>query len=362
MKLGIVGLPNSGKTTLYNAILQTGAVASNYPFSTINPNIGSVPIPDDRLAKLAEVFKPKQTTPTAIEMVDIAGLVRGASKGEGLGNRFLSHIREVDALVHVVRCFEDENVTHVYNNINPVRDVETVELELVLSDLELIERRHEKISKMARTDRSYKREEEILSTIKETLEDGRAARTLKWDDADDIRIVEGIPLISLKPVLYAANVSEESLTAIDSRQKKLSDFVALQNAKMYVSCAKLEAEVAEFDADERELFLKEAGIDENGLIRLIKAGYELLGLVSFFTGGPKEVRAWAIRHGLKVPHAAGKVHSDMERGFIRAEVIPWDELVNFGSYNAAKEKGMVRIEGKEYVVKDGDVVFVRFNV
>ena len=362
MKLGIVGLPNSGKTTLFNAIMQTSAIASNYPFSTISPNVGRVPVPDDRLVGLTEVFKPKKTTPTAVEMVDIAGLVKGASKGEGLGNQFLSHIREVDALVHVVRCFEDENVTHVYDSINPIRDIEAVELELVLSDLELVERRLDKVTKIARTDRAYKREEEILTKIKETLEDGKAARTLKWDEAEDKRIVEGIPLISIKPVLYAANVSEEGLMSEDESQKKLSEFVALQNAKIYVSCAKLEADIAELDPEEKELFLKEAGIGENSLTRLIKAGYELLGLISFFTGGTKEVRARTIRQGLKAPQAAGKVHSDMERGFIRAEVIPFDELVSFGSYNAAKEKGMVRIEGKEYVVKDGDVVLVRFNV
>ena len=362
MKLGIVGLPNSGKTTLYNAIMQTGAVASNYPFSTVSPNVGRVPVPDDRLGKLAEVFKPKQVTPTAVEMVDIAGLVKGSSKGEGLGNQFLSHIREVDALVHVVRCFEDENVTHVYDSINPIRDVEAVELELVLADLELVERRHDKVSKMARTDRAYKREDEILTKIKEALEEGKAVRSLTWDDAEDMKIVESIPLISIKPVLYAANVSEESLAAADESLKKLSEFVTLQNAKMYVSCAKLEADVAELEPEERELFLKEAGIAENGLARLIRAGHDLLGLISFFTGGTKEVRAWTIRQGLKAPQAAGKVHSDMERGFIRAEVIQFDELVSLGSYNTAKEKGMVRIEGKEYVVKDGDVVLVRFNV
>ena len=362
MKLGIVGLPNSGKTTLYIAIMQTGAVASNYPFSTVSPNVGRVPVPDERLGLIAEVFKPKQVTPTSVEMVDIAGLVKGASQGEGLGNQFLSHIREVDALVHVVRCFEDENVTHVYDTIDPVRDVHAVELELVLADLELIERRHDKISKMARTDRAYKREDEILTIIKENLEEGRAIRELEWDDAEDIKIVASIPLITVKPVLYTANVSEASLSSPDEYQKKLSEFVSLQKAKMYVSCAKLEADIAELDPDEKELFLKEAGIGENGLTRLIRAGYELLGLISFFTGGPKEVRAWTIRKGLKAPQAAGKIHSDLERGFIRAEVIAYQELLNLGNYNAAKEKGMVRVEGKEYVVKDGDVVLVRFNV
>ena len=362
MKLGIVGLPNAGKTTLFNAIMQTGAVASNYPFSTVSPNVGRVPVPDDRLAKLTEVFKPKKTTHTAVEMVDIAGLVKGASKGEGLGNQFLSYIREVDALVHVVRCFEDENVSHVYENINPVRDVETVEFELVLSDLDLVERRLDKVIKIARTDRAYKREEEILTVLRDTLEDGKAARTLTWIDAEDKRIVESIPLISVKPVLYAANVSEEGLSTEDENQKKISDFVALQNAKMYVSCAKLEADIAELEPEEKELFLNEMGIAENGLARLIRAGYELLGLVSFFTGNPNEVRAWTIRNGLKAPQAAGKVHGDMERGFIRAEVIQFDELASIGSYNLAKEKGMVRVEGKEYVVKDGDVILVRFNV
>ena len=362
MKLGIVGLPNVGKTTLFNAIMQTGAEASNYPFSTVSPNVGRVPIPDDRLGKVAGVFKPKKMTPTAIEMVDIAGLVKGASKGEGLGNQFLSYIREVDAIVHVVRCFEDENVTHVYDHINPVKDVETVELELVLADLELVERRHEKISKSARTDKSYKREEEVLTMIKEALEGGKAARFLKWEDSEDIKIVESIPLITTKPVLYAANVSEECLASGSDGLKKFSEFVALQNTKMYVSCAKLEADVAELEPDEKALFLQEAGVGENGLERVIKAGYELLGLISFFTGGPKEVRAWTIRQGLKAPQAAGKVHSDMERGFIRAEVIQVDELIKHGTYNMAKEKGMVRIEGKEYVVKDGDVILVRFNV
>ena len=362
MKLGIVGLPNAGKSTLFNAIMQTGATASNYPFSTVSPNVGRVPVPDNRLNKLHEIYKAKQIVPTAIEMVDIAGLVKGASRGEGLGNQFLSFIREVDALVHVVRCFEDENVAHVYDSINPVRDAEAVNLELVLADLELVERRIERVSKLARTDKSYKREEEILLLIKETLEDGKPARSLKWDEAEDIKIVESIALITAKPVLYAANVSEDNIKNPQGILNEFMDFAAKENAKVFISCAKLEAEVAELDPEEKELFLKEAGLSENGLARLITAGYELLGLISFLTGGPKEVRAWTIRRGLKAPQAAGKIHSDLERGFIRAEVVAYDDLIASGTYNNAKDKGLVRIEGKEYEIKDGDVVLVRFNV
>lgn len=362
MKLGIVGLPNAGKTTLYNAIMQAGATASNYPFSTVSPNVGRVPVPDGRLYRLNEIYNAKEVIPTSIEMVDIAGLVKGASRGEGLGNQFLSHIREVDALVHVIRCFDDENVAHVYDDINPVRDAEAVNLELVFADLELIERRLEKTAKVARTDKSYKREEEVLTLIKETLEEGKAARTLMWKEAEDMRIVDGIQLITAKPVLYAANVSEESVGVSTKELEALYEYAAGENAKMFVSCAKLEAEAGELELAERELFLKEAGIGENGLKRLITAGYELLGLISFLTAGPKAVRAWTIRKGLKAPQAAGKIHSDLERGFIRAEVVAYDDLILAGSYNAAKEKGQVRIEGKEYVVKDGDVVLVRFNV
>ena len=362
MKLGIVGLPNAGKTTLYNAIMQTGATASNYPFSTVSPNVGRVPVPDDRLQKLNEIYKAKEVIPTSIEMVDIAGLVKGASRGEGLGNQFLSYIREVDALVHVVRCFHDENVTHVYDDINPVRDAEAVNLELVFADLELIERRLDKTAKIARTDKSYKREEEILTLIKETLEAGKAARSISWSEAEDIRIVDSMQLITAKPVLYAANVSEENLGKSSHIMDSLEAYATGERAKVFVSCARLEAEAGELEQEERELFLKEAGIGENGLKRLITAGYELLGLISFLTAGPKAVRAWTIKKGLKAPQAAGKIHSDLERGFIRAEVVAYDDLILAGSYSAAKEKGQVRIEGKEYVVKDGDVILVRFNV
>ncbi|MCL2387509.1 MAG: redox-regulated ATPase YchF [Defluviitaleaceae bacterium] len=364
MKLGIVGLPNAGKSTLYNAIMQTGAEASNYPFSTVSPNVGRVPVPDERLAKLNEMYNAKSVVPAAIEMVDIAGLVKGASQGEGLGNQFLSHIREVDALVHVVRCFADENVTHVYDSIDPMRDIETVNLELVFADLEMLERRLLKVEKTARTDKSYKREEEILRKIKATLEEGQPARSIKWDDADDLKMVESFTLITQKPMLYAANVSESDIgkTEDNSPLKALEDFAISENTQLFVSCAKLEAEIATLDPEEKEMFLEDMGINENGLARLISAGYELLGLISFLTAGPKEVRAWTVRRNSKAPQAAGKIHSDLERGFIRAEVVAYNDLVSAGSYNAAKEKGQVRVEGKEYIVQDGDVLLIRFNV
>jgi len=362
MKLGIVGLPNAGKSTLYNAIMQTGAEASNYPFSTTSPNVGRVPVPDDRLGKLDEIYKSKAVIPTSIEMVDIAGLVKGASRGEGLGNQFLSHIREVDALVHVVRCFEDENVTHVYDSIDPVRDIETVNLELVFADLEMIDRRLTKVEKTARTDKSYQREAEILTRIKATLEEGQAARTLEWDDAEDLKLVETLTLITQKPMLYAANIGENDIGSSSEMLKTLEEFAKADGSKLYTSCAKIEAEIATLEPEEKEMFLEDMGIKENGLARLISAGYELLGLISFLTAGPKEVRAWTVRRGSKAPQAAGKIHSDLERGFIRAEVVAFDDLAAAGTYAAAKEKGQVRIEGKEYVVKDGDVLLIRFNV
>lgn len=364
MKLGIVGLPNAGKSTLFNAIMQTGAEASNYPFSTVSPNVGRVPVPDERLGKLDEIYHAKEIVPTAIEMVDIAGLVKGSGRGEGLGNQFLSFIREVDALVHVVRCFHDENVTHVYDSIDPVRDIETVNLELVFADLEMIERRLLKTEKTARTDKSLLREMDILTKIKETLENGLPARSIKWDDAEEQKFVESLTLITQKPVLYAANVSEDDIgkPSENALMKALQDFARDEGTPLFVSCAKLEAEIATLEPEEKEMFLEDMGINENGLARLITAGYELLGLISFLTAGPKEVRAWTIRRGLKAPQAAGKIHSDLERGFIRAEVVAYNDLIQAGSYNAAKEKGNVRIEGKEYIVQDGDVVLVRFNV
>jgi GTP-binding protein YchF len=344
--------------------MQTGAEASNYPFSTVSPNVGRVPVPDERLAKLNEIYNAKSVVPAAIEMVDIAGLVKGASQGEGLGNQFLSHIREVDAIVHVVRCFEDENVTHVHDTIDPMRDIETVNLELIFADMEMLERRLAKVEKVARTDKSYKREEEILNKIKVVLDKGLPARSIKWDDAEDLKLVESFTLITQKPMLYAANISEEDLEngAENPSLKALEEFAKAEGTTLYTSCAKLEAEIATLDAEEKEMFLADMGINENGLARLISAGYELLGLISFLTAGPKEVRAWTVRQNSKAPQAAGKIHSDLERGFIRAEVVAYEDLIAAGTYAAAKEKGQVRVEGKEYIVKDGDVLLIRFNV
>ena len=367
MKLGIVGLPNSGKTTLYNAIMQTTAETSNYPFTTTTSNIGRALVPDERLDRLNEMYKSKSVIPATVEMVDIAGLAKGASRGEGIGNKFLSFIRETDALVHVVRCFEDENVIHVYDTVDPVRDIETVDLELIFSDLEMIDRRLTKVQKTARTDKAYQREADILAIIKETLEEGKAARTLIWSDSEDLKLVESFTLITQKPVLYAANVSEDDLANADkpipgTPLAALVEYAKSQNAGFYVSCAKMEAEIAMLDPEEKEMFLEDLGLKESGLNRLINAGYEMLGLISFLTAGEKEVRAWTIRRNTKAPQAAGKIHSDLERGFIRAEVVAYTDLMACGNYNAAKAEGLVRVEGKEYVVQDGDVVLIRFNV
>jgi len=365
MKLGIVGLPNAGKTTLYNAIMQTDAETSNYPFTTTTSNQGRALVPDERLDKLFEMYKSKSNVPATVEMVDIAGLQAGASKGEGIGNKFLSFIRECDAIVHVVRCFEDENVIHVYDSVNPVRDIETVDLELIFSDLEMIERRLVKTQKTARTDKSFQREADILQLIKDTLEEGKPARSIAWPDADDLKLVESLTLITQKPVMYAANVSEDDLTgepAPDSPLAALIAYAKAENASYYISCAKMEAEIAMLDPEEKQMFLEDLGLKESGLDRLINAGYEMLGLISFLTAGEKEVRAWTVRRNTKAPAAAGKIHSDLERGFIRAEVVAYTDLMESGSYNAAKEKGLVRVEGKEYVVQDGDVMLIRFNV
>jgi len=365
MKLGIVGLPNAGKSTLFSAIMQIAAEASNYPFSTVESKEGRALVPDERLDRLNEMYNAKAVTPATVEMVDIAGLIQGASQGEGMGNQFLSHIREVDAIVHVVRCFEDENVMHVYETIDPVRDIETVNLELIFADLEMIERRLTKVQKTARTDKTFQREADIVQQIKDTLEQGQPARSLTWANQDDLKLVESLTLITQKPMMYAANVSEDEIgksPASGSPLDALTKFAEGEKAALFIACAKLESEIATLEPEEKEMFLEELGIKQTGLNRLIAAGYEMLGLISFLTAGPKEVRAWTVRKNSKAPQAAGKIHSDLERGFIRAEVVAFDDLMESGSYNAAKEKGLVRVEGKEYVVQDGDVLLIRFNV
>lgn len=364
MKLGIVGLPNVGKSTLFNAITKAGAEAANYPFCTIEPNVGVVTVPDERLDVLTQMYKPKKTTPTAIEFVDIAGLVKGASRGEGLGNKFLSHIREVDAIVHVVRCFEDANVVHVEGSIDPVRDIETINLELIFSDLEIMEKRLDKSRKAAKSgDRSLIIEAKVVENIKDSLEKGIPVRNMKFSEEEE-QVVKQLFLLTSKPVLYVCNVSEDDLTSggENAYVKKVREYAEKEGSGVVVICAKVEEEIADFDDDEKKEFLSGYGLEQSGLDKLIKESYRLLGLISFLTGGPDEVRAWTIRKGTKAPQAAGKIHSDIERGFIRAEVIAYEQLVAAGSETAAKEKGLIRSEGKEYVMQDGDVVYFRFNV
>ena len=362
MKLGIVGLPNVGKSTLFNAITNAGAESANYPFCTIDPNVGMVSVPDARLDKLSEMYQPKKTTPAVIEFVDIAGLVKGASKGEGLGNKFLGNIRATDAIVHVVRCFDDENVIHVDGGADPVRDMDTIDLELIMSDLEMVERRIDKAKKAAKGDKKFLQEAADFEGLRDWLNDGRSARS--YTGTDIAAEYPDCELLSLKPVIYAANLDEDGFSDPEGVEyyRQVKARAEAQGAQVIPVCAKLEAEIAQLEAEEKQLFLDDLGVAESGLDRLVKASYTLLGLISYLTSGEDECRAWTIRKGTKAPQAAGKIHSDFERGFIRAEVISYEDLMACGTMAAAREKGLIRSEGKEYVVRDGDIILFRFNV
>ena len=366
MKLGIVGLPNVGKSTLFNSLTKAGAESANYPFCTIDPNVGVVTVPDERLNVLGEMYHTKKIIPAAIEFVDIAGLVKGASKGEGLGNQFLANIREVDAIVHVVRCFEDSNIVHVDGSIDPLRDIETINLELIFSDLEILERRISKAVRAARNDKTIAKELALMERIKAHLEDGKMAKSFDdINDEDEQQWLESYNLLTYKPVIFAANVAEDDLPddgASNAGEQAVREYAKREDCEVFVVCAEIEQEIAELDDDEKSMFLEELGLKESGLEKLIKASYSLLGLISYLTAGEPEVRAWTIKKGTKAPQAAGKIHSDFERGFIRAEIVSYDDLMACGTYNAAKEKGLVRLEGKDYVVQDGDIILFRFNV